>query len=444
MPHLHMGLDIGSTTAKAVLLDERDRLVHSRYCRHFSDVRTTVCEIVNEIMHSFKNSRVTLEIAGSGGMGIAEEMRLPFTQELIACSASVNKYIPQANVCIELGGEDAKLTYFDESGADQRMNETCAGGTGAFLDHMAFLMGTDAAGLNELAARSRMIYPIASRCGVFAKTDVQSLMKEGAERADIAASIFQAVVNQTISGLACGRRIVGNVAFLGGPLYFLPELRKRFSETLRLLPIQAISPENSHLFVALGAALLGKKNDEVTVSELDRRTSTYSSPLRMGCGSNLPPLFSCPEEKMEFEQRHSRSVAQRKPIVSAVGAAYLGIDVGSTTTKAVLTDSEGNLLFSDYRMRGGSEPINTVREIILDLYSLMPEGLFIKNSCVTGLRGKTDPVGIRNRYRRDRDCCTYTGGKANRPGCGFYNRHRRTGHEMPEDREGKHQADISE
>ena len=384
MPHLHMGLDIGSTTAKAVLLDERDRLVHSRYCRHFSDVRTTVCEIFNEIRHGFKNSRITLEIAGSGGMGIAEEMRLPFTQELIACSASVNRFIPQANVCIELGGEDAKLTYFDESGADQRMNETCAGGTGAFLDHMALLMGTDPAGLNELAARSRMVYPIASRCGVFAKTDVQSLMKEGAERADIAASIFQAVVNQTISGLACGRRIVGNVAFLGGPLYFLPELRKRFSETLRLLPIQSISPENSHLFVALGAALLGKKNDEVTVSELDRRSVTYFSPLKMACGSDLPPLFSCPEDKIEFEKRHSKASAERRPIGSASGPAYLGIDVGSTTTKAVLTDGDGNLLFSDYRMRGGSEPIHTVREIILDLYSLMPEGLFIKNSCVTG------------------------------------------------------------
>lgn len=384
MPHLHMGLDIGSTTAKAVLLDEGDRLVHSSYCRHFSDVRTSVCGIFNEIRNSFKNSRITLEIAGSGGMGIAEEMRLPFTQELIACSASVNRFIPQANVCIELGGEDAKLTYFDESGADQRMNETCAGGTGAFLDHMALLLGTDAAGLNQLAARSKMIYPIASRCGVFAKTDVQSLMKEGAERADIAASIFQAVVNQTISGLACGRRIVGNVAFLGGPLYFLPELRKRFSKTLRLLPMQAISPENSHLFVALGAALLGKKNAEVTVSELDRRSVTYSLPLNMASGPALLPLFSCAEEKMEFEQRHRRAITQRKPIGSAVGAAYLGIDVGSTTTKAVLTDSEGNLLFSDYRMRGGSEPIHTVREIILDLYSQMPEGLFIKNSCVTG------------------------------------------------------------
>ena len=379
-----MGLDIGSTTAKAVLLDERDRLVHSRYCRHFSDVRSAVCDIFNEVRQSIKNSRITLAIAGSGGIGVAEEMKLPFTQELIACSASVSRFIPEANVCIELGGEDAKLTYFDPNGADQRMNETCAGGTGAFLDHMAMLMGTDPAGLNELASKHRMIYPIASRCGVFAKTDVQSLMKEGAERADIAASIFQAVVNQTISGLACGRRIVGNVAFLGGPLYFLPELRKRFSETLRLLPGQTISPENSHLFVALGAALLGKKNDVVSISELDRRSAVYSLPLSMDGVPGLPPLFRDGEERREFGERHRRSGTPRKEIASASGPAYLGIDVGSTTTKAVLTDGDGRILFSDYRMQGGSEPLRTVSEMLKELYSRMPESLFIKSSCVTG------------------------------------------------------------
>lgn len=379
-----MGLDIGSTTAKAVLLDERDRLVHSRYCRHFSDVRSAVCDIFNEVKQSIKSSRITLAIAGSGGIGVAEEMKLPFTQELIACSASVSRFIPEANVCIELGGEDAKLTYFDPNGADQRMNETCAGGTGAFLDHMAMLMGTDTAGLNELASKHRMIYPIASRCGVFAKTDVQSLMKEGAERADIAVSIFQAVVNQTISGLACGRRIAGNVAFLGGPLYFLPELRKRFSETLRLLPGQSISPENSHLFVALGAALLGKNNDVVSISELDRRSAVYSLPLTMDGVPGLPPLFRDNEERRKFGERHGRSGTLRGEIAAASGPAYLGIDVGSTTTKAVLTDGDGTILFSDYRMQGGSEPLRTVSEMLKELYSRMPEGLFIKSSCVTG------------------------------------------------------------
>lgn len=384
MPHLHMGLDIGSTTAKAVLLDERDMIIHSRYRRHFSDVRTAVFEIFNEIRQNFSTSGITLAVAGSAGIGVAEEMRLPFTQELIACSASVTRFIPEADVCIELGGEDAKLTYFDRNGTDQRMNETCAGGTGAFLDHMALLLGTDAAGLNDLAGKSRMIYPIASRCGVFAKTDVQALMKEGAERADIAASIFQAVVDQTISGLACGRRILGNVAFLGGPLYFLPELRKRFAETLKLSPPQSISPENSHLFVALGAAILGKKNEAVDLSELEGRRAAYSTPLNMPGQHVLKPLFADETDKEEFRTRHLMARAPRKPVRSAEGPAYLGIDVGSTTTKAVLIDEEGQILFTDYRMSGGSEPIRTVREILLGMYSEMPSGLSVRRSCVTG------------------------------------------------------------
>ena len=384
MPHLHMGLDIGSTTAKAVLLDEADRLVHSMYRRHFSDIHSAVTEIFNEIKFNFRSSRITLAVAGSAGIGVAEEMHLPFTQELIACSASVSRFIPEANVCIELGGEDAKLTYFDQNGTDKRMNETCAGGTGAFLDHMASLLGTDASGLNELAKQYKIIYPIASRCGVFAKTDVQSLMKEGAERADIAVSIFQAVVNQTISGLACGRKIFGNVAFLGGPLYFLPELRKRFSETLKLLPIQSISPENSHLFVALGAAILGRNNDTVSLSELEKRSVGYSTPLKMPDEYSLRPLFPDKETKSKFISRHNKNITARKPIEYAEGPAYLGIDVGSTTTKALLIDSDGNILFSDYRMSGGSEPVSTVRDIMLEMYSSMPHRLFIKRSCVTG------------------------------------------------------------
>lgn len=384
MPRLHLGLDLGSTTAKAVVLDEDDRIVHSRYRRHFSDVRAAVAEIFDEIKQKFSSSGVTLAVAGSSGIGVAEEMKLPFTQELIACTASVSRFIPQANVCIELGGEDAKLTYYDKNGADQRMNETCAGGTGAFLDHMALLLGTDAKGLNDLAKMHRMIYPIASRCGVFAKTDVQSLMKEGAERADIAASILQSVVNQTISGLACGRRIIGNVAFLGGPLYFLPELRKRFAETLKLAPGQSISPENSHLYVALGAAILGKENEALKFSDLEKRSVKYYTALKPAEECILRPLFSDPQEKDEFAERHAGERAEKKPIESASGPAYLGIDVGSTTTKAVLIDESGSILFSDYRMSGGSRPIQTVREMLMEMYGAMPSGLYVKKSCVTG------------------------------------------------------------
>lgn len=264
-------------------------------------------------------------MAGSGG----SEWRRRWTSSLqeLCGSASVSRFIPEANVCIELGGEDAKLTFFDPNGTDQRMNETCAGGTGAFLDHMAMLMGTDTAGLNELASKHRIVYPIASRCGVFAKTDVQALMKEGADRADIAASIFQAVVNQTKRpGLRekdhrqCGisRR---SALFPSGVE------KEKFAETLKLGPGQSISPENSHLFVALGAALLGKKNDVVTISELDRRSAIYSLPLSTDGKPCLPPLFRDAEERMQFSERHGKLKTPRAEISRASGPAYLGIDV---------------------------------------------------------------------------------------------------------------------
>jgi predicted CoA-substrate-specific enzyme activase len=385
MPLLHVGLDIGSTTAKAAVLDVSGSLIHSCYCRHFSDIRKTVGDLMRDIRNYCKNADITLAIAGSGGISIAKEMDIPFTQELTACSASVERYIPTADVCIELGGEDAKLTFFDRNCLDQRMNETCAGGTGAFLDHMAMLLGTDAGGLNKLAAGYGIIYPIASRCGVFAKTDVQALMKDGAAREDIAASVFQAVVNQTISGLACGRKICGNVAFLGGPLYFLPELRKRFTETLGLTPEQCISPQNSHLFVAIGAAILGEKNKVVDIADLRRKARIFFSlETSVSSKDSLPPLFHDEKTKAEFEERHSENIIKEKRICDCSGNAYLGIDVGSTTTKAVLIGDNGEILFSDYRTCGGSEPIQTVKEILIKLYSLMPSGLIIKNSGVTG------------------------------------------------------------
>ncbi|MCE5201520.1 MAG: acyl-CoA dehydratase activase [Synergistaceae bacterium] len=384
MQLLHVGLDIGSTTAKAVVLDGEDSLIYSRYRRHFSDICTTVGELMREIKASCKNYEVTLAAAGSGAIALAEEMNIPFTQELIACSASVERYIPTADVCIELGGEDAKLTFFGKNGADQRMNETCAGGTGAFLDHMSMLLGTDAAGLNELAGGYKTIYPIASRCGVFAKTDVQSLMKDGAAREDIAASIFQAVVNQTISGLACGRKICGNVAFLGGPLYFLSELRKRFMETLGLLPEQCISPQNSHLFVAIGAAILGKKNEAVDIAELRKKAAKFFSTGKVSAINTLPPLFPDNAARAEFKARHSMTHVRREDISRSSGDAYLGIDVGSTTTKVVLIGKEGELLFSDYRTVGGSNPVQTVKEMLIKLYSKVPPGLNIRNSGVTG------------------------------------------------------------
>ena len=240
---LHLGLDVGSTTVKLVVLDKDDRLLYSRYQRHFSDIRKTISELISEAYENFMDEDITVMVTGSAGISVSQWLKLPFIQEVIASTNAIEKWIPHADVVIELGGEDAKITYL-KNGVDQRMNGTCAGGTGAFIDQMASLLQTDAAGLNELAKHYKVIYPIASRCGVFAKTDVQPLLNEGAAREDIAASIFQSVVNQTISGLACGKPIRGNVAFLGGPLYYLSELRKRFIETLGLSDSQAILPKS--------------------------------------------------------------------------------------------------------------------------------------------------------------------------------------------------------
>ena len=251
---LHVGLDVGSTTVKIIVMDENLNTIYSDYQRHFSDTKNTVCNVLEGLAEKYPDSEFTIALTGSGAMSAAKFLDLPFIQEVVSCKRAVEKYIPKTDVVIELGGEDAKIIYFDKS-IEQRMNGTCAGGTGAFIDQMASLLNTDPTGLNELAKNYKMIYPIASRCGVFAKTDIQPLLNEGAAKEDIAVSIFQAVVNQTISGLACGRPIRGNVAFLGGPLNYLSELRKRFIETLHLTDEQVIVPEEAHLLVAKGAAL---------------------------------------------------------------------------------------------------------------------------------------------------------------------------------------------
>ena len=267
METLHVGLDVGSTTVKIVVMDKDLNTIYENYQRHFSDTKNTVCKVLSEFVEKFKDYNYTIALTGSGAMSAAKFLDVPFIQEVVACKRAVEKYIPQTDVVIELGGEDAKIIYFGKS-IEQRMNGTCAGGTGAFIDQMASLLNTDAAGLNELAKKHKMIYPIASRCGVFAKTDVQPLINEGAAKEDIAASIFQAVVNQTISGLACGRPIRGNVAFLGGPLNYLSELRQRFVETLHLTKEQTIVPEDAHLLVAKGAALDSAQNKPISNEKL--------------------------------------------------------------------------------------------------------------------------------------------------------------------------------
>ena len=264
---VHIGMDVGSTTVKIVVMSEELEVIHTSYERHFSDTKNTVCKVLEELVEKYKEKEFTIALTGSGAMSTAKFLDVPFIQEVVACKRAVEKYIPQTDVVIELGGEDAKIIYFGKS-IEQRMNGTCAGGTGAFLDQMASLLNTDTNGLNELVKGYKTIYPIASRCGVFAKTDVQPLLNEGAAKEDIAVSILQAVVNQTISGLACGRPIRGNVAFLGGPLTYIPELRTRFIETLHLTEEQTIVPEEPHLLVAKGACLDAKDVAPISVEKL--------------------------------------------------------------------------------------------------------------------------------------------------------------------------------
>ena len=378
---LHVGLDVGSTTVKIVVMNENKETIYKDYRRHFSDTKNTVCDVLSELNEKYPNSKFTLALTGSGAMSAAKFLDVNFIQEVVSCKRAVEKYIPETDVVIELGGEDAKIIYFDKS-IEQRMNGTCAGGTGAFIDQMASLLHTDTAGLNELAKNYKTIYPIASRCGVFAKTDVQPLINEGAAKEDIAASIFQAVVNQTISGLACGRPIRGKVAFLGGPLTYLSELRNRFIETLKLKDDEIIIPEEAHLLVATGAALdsLEEKpfsNDELTQKIQDLKVSkdTTTSPIE--------PLFKDYNEYEEFRKRHSKASVQKSKLQDYKGDCFIGIDAGSTTTKIVLIDNEGRLLYSLYGNNEGN-PLQSVIKMLDSLYKVLPETAKLRFSGVTG------------------------------------------------------------
>ena len=377
---LHIGLDVGSTTVKIAILDEKDTLVFSHYQRHFSDVQHTVSNLLQKLYIQFRNSEVTMNITGSSGISTSEQLGVPFVQEVIACSKAVERFIPQTDVAIELGGEDAKITYFGDS-PELRMNGTCAGGTGAFIDQMGILLKTDASGLNELAKKHKEIYPIASRCGVFAKTDIQPLLNEGAAKEDIAASIFQAVVNQTISGLACGKPIRGNVAFLGGPLSFLSELRKRFTETLSLKPENTIAPENAQFYVAIGAALASQKSEIFTFDTIYHKIPNLHN--SESATTLLQPLFADEVEYNEFVYRHQENTVAKKPLREVEGLCFLGIDAGSTTTKLALIDAKGNLVYSHYGSNGGS-PLKSTTDALLKLYENLPPQASIGGSVVTG------------------------------------------------------------
>lgn len=378
---LLLGLDIGSTTVKLVVLDKDRKMLYSQYRRHFSDIKKTIFDIVDEAYENFKNDDINIMVTGSGGISVSKWLGLPFVQEVIASTNAIEALIPKTDVVIELGGEDAKITYL-KNGIEQRMNGTCAGGTGAFIDQMASLLQTDAMGLNELAKNHQIIYPIAARCGVFAKTDIQPLLNEGSAREDIAASVFQSVVNQTISGLACGKPIRGNVAFLGGPLYYLSELRQRFIETLNLKDDEVIFPENSQLFVAVGAAFTSEKEETMKFSTLHDRLPCLNE-VTVHEVERMESLFHSEKELNDFRKRHNENKIEKKPLEDFKGDCFLGMDAGSTTTKAVLTDAEGNLLYSYYGSNFGS-PLNSAVAIMKDIYSVLPDDAIIRNSVVTG------------------------------------------------------------
>ena len=369
-----IGLDIGSTTVKTAVLDEDGNLIESSYERHNSDVTATLHGVLERLISVYSEFAIT--VTGSGGISVSERLGIPFVQEVIAGVEAIRKLIPETDVAIELGGEDAKITYLSD-GVDQRMNGTCAGGTGAFIDQMAVLLDTDAQGLNELAKSATIIYPIASRCGVFAKSDIQPLINDGAKKSDIAASVFQSVVNQTISGLACGKPIRGKVAFLGGPLHFLSELGKRFTATLN--PDKSIFPQNSQVFNAIGAAYLSEK--KFTAAEL-KAAIISSSSVKVSEVTRLEPLFKSADELTEFRKRHDKNIPFAD-IKSHRGAAFLGIDAGSTTTKVALIDGEGRLLFSSYRSNSG-DPLASVIDTVKQLYALLPDGAFIGYGTITG------------------------------------------------------------
>ena len=378
---MKMGIDIGSTTVKLVLLDDENEIVYSRYERHMSNVFLKFTELIKDAYDKFGNITISAVITGSGGLSLAKVIGLPFEQEVIACSKAVEDIIPQTDTVIELGGEDAKITFYGAA-IEQRMNGTCAGGTGAFIDQMAVLLNTDAAGLNEAAKNAEIIYPIAARCGVFAKTDIQPLINEGARIEDLSASIFQAVVNQTISGLACGHTIKGKIAFLGGPLSFLSELRKRFIETLDIADEDVVFPENSKYFVAMGAARMSDKYDTVSLGDVLLKINN-SDPSDLADTKYLDALFESDEEYSEFIERHSKDKVKTADIRSAQGNLFLGIDAGSTTTKAAVIDEEKRVVYSFYRNNEG-KPVDSVFEILRDLYSKLPSDAHIARSCVTG------------------------------------------------------------
>lgn len=376
-----IGIDAGSTTLKCIVLNEEDKILYSNYERHYSKVREKLIEELENIKGIIENKKFKIAITGSAGYGISKEYNLPFVQEVFATTLAIKRYYDDVDVAIELGGEDAKIIFLT-GGFEERMNSSCAGGTGAFIDQMAHLMGLTVDEMDNLSLKHENIYEIASRCGVFAKTDIQPLLNQGARKEDISASVFQSVVNQTIGGLAQGRSIEGKIMFLGGPLYFCKGLRERFIKTLKLNDNDVVSPENAQVFVAIGSAIYSKENnkkyeyDELLniIKENHNEISTMNI---------IDPLFNSEEEYNEFKERHQKAKVKVSDINNYTGDAYIGIDAGSTTTKVVLIDKEDNILYEYYGSNKGN-PIEVVKKELKHIYNICGKKIKIMGSAVTG------------------------------------------------------------
>ena len=377
---LKIGIDVGSTTVKVVVLDEQDNLLFRSYERHLSMVREKTCELLRRAQPILEGQQVKTVITGSAGLGLAKSAKVDFVQEVFATAEAVERFIPDTDAVIELGGEDAKIIFFQGS-LEERMNGSCAGGTGAFIDQMATLVGVTADELDHLSLHYEKIYPIASRCGVFAKSDIQPILNQGARKEDVAASIFQAVVDQTVAGLAQGRDITGKVVFLGGPLHFLMGLRQRFQETLKLDDDHAVFPENGDCFAAIGAALCSEGYGVSTYEDVyDRLVKSVED---RGGTQTMPPLFASQAEYDQFIARHN---SKKPPEVDAehyTGKAYLGIDAGSTTTKVCLIDPDGGLLYTYYSSNRGN-PVSVILEQLHAIYEKFGSRITIAGSAVTG------------------------------------------------------------
>ena len=375
------GIDVGSTTVKLAVLDHQGQLIFGQYRRHRANTQLTLTQLLQEARQQLGPCDLNMRITGSGAMSLGKALNVDFVQEVVAVATSLKQTAPQTDVAIELGGEDAKIIYF-RGGLEQRMNGVCAGGTGSFIDQMAALLQTDAQGLNDAAAHYQQIYPIAARCGVFAKSDIQPLINEGATLPDLAASIFQAVVNQTISGLACGKPIRGCVAFLGGPLHFLPELKNAFIRTLKLGPDMVVDPENAHLFAAMGAAMAARAEEKPV--DLDSLIAQLEHGVQVAFElKRLPPLFTGSQDLADFQARHAKATVGKGDLAQYRGKCFLGIDAGSTTTKLALVGQDGELLWSFYDSNHGS-PVQTAIRAVGQLSQLLPKGAEICRSCSTG------------------------------------------------------------